>query len=145
MGSLVYLVLYRCPGHYAMVFEISSVCLNGSFSFRLELEKYCKEMVQPFTDIVSNHITTCVCIVLVCAACLCTHGTYLCFVYCAYLAYSPEGASVSFAVKKAKPQVIYPLHSCFLQMSKGHIMEDFSGSRASHQLSQWYHINVCVF
>ena len=30
----------------------------------------------------------------------------------------------------------------FLQMSKGHIIEDFNGSRASHLLSQWYHINV---
>lgn len=41
------------------------LCLNGSFRFRSELEQYCKQLVEPFTDIVSYHML-CTCAYAVC-------------------------------------------------------------------------------
>lgn len=74
--------LHGCPCVYVVVFGNSSVCLNEGFSFRLELEKYCKEMVEPFTDIVSYFITACVlCVVCCMPVHSCTWTCDLCLVY----------------------------------------------------------------
>ena len=62
----------RCPWYIRILFGVGNtlsvisetVHLNGGFSFRSELEKYCKELVEPFTDIVScaSHVVCCTCV-----------------------------------------------------------------------------------